>query len=231
MRLRTHLKRAVRNLWYRRSNARYHFIHIPKNAGEAVREALYRQRDVSMTTPFHYRYVDVADRIGKEVRCFAVVRNPWSRTASRYEFARQNAPHWAETDPRRQFISSASFADFVRLQRILPIPEHPGQPWMGPLSSWFNQLEWIRDQRGEVVCDCLRMEHLDQDLAGYLRRPIDLPRRNVTRSRYDYRAMYTDDLAEVIASLFREDIEHFGFTFEGPATRNVWPQEAGREWR
>lgn len=227
MRLRPHLKRAIRSLWYRRRNARFHFIHIPKNAGEAVRAALYRQRDVSMSSPFHYRYIDIADRVGRQLHYFAVVRNPWSRTASRYHFARQNASRWADSDPRKQFIAGASFEDFVRQQRVIPIPEHPGQPWMGPLSSWFNQLEWVRDERGHVACDCLRMEHLDEDLPGYLQRPLRLPRRNVTQARYDYRAMYTDESTAIIARLFHDDIEYFGFSFEGPATRNVWPQIRG----
>jgi hypothetical protein len=221
MSLRSRIRRTIRRFWHDESHHRFHFIHIPKNAGESVRDALYLQRDVSLSSPFHYRYVDIADRVGRDLRFFAVIRNPWSRTASRYKFARQSAQRWPIDDPRRQFIAHASFDDFVKQQRILPIPEHPGQPWMGPLSSWFNQLEWIRNESGAVVCDCLRMEHLDDDLRAYLDRPIELPRRNITRERYDYRAMYTDELAEIIGRLFHDDIEHFGFGFDGTATRNT----------
>lgn len=205
--------------------ARYHFIHIPKNAGQSVRDALLLQPDVSLSEPYHYRYVDIADRVGRHLTFFAVVRNPWSRTASRYFFAKQNAERWPVGDPRRQFIANATFAEFVRERRVLPIPEHPAQPWMGPLSSWFNQLEWLRDETGIVACDCLCMERLDQDLGAYLRRPLKLRRRNVTRKRYDYRTMYSDDLTELVAQVFRDDIEYFGFTFEGPATRNVFMGE------
>ena len=222
MSLRTVVRRAVRKVWHDKRHARFHFIHIPKNAGEAVRDALYLQRDVSLSTPFHYRYIDVADSVGRDLRYFAIVRNPWSRTASRYQFARQCAASWPEGDPRRQFIANATFDDFVRQQKILPIPEHPGQPWMGPLSSWFNQLEWIRDENGSVVCDCLRMERLNEDLPAYLRRTLRLSQRKVTRSRQDYRAMYSDDLAGIVEQLFREDIDHFGFKFDGPATRNTF---------
>ncbi len=93
---------------------------------------------------------------------------------------------------------------------------------MGPLSSWFNQLEWLRDETGTVVCDCLRMEQLPEDLRTYLGRPIRLRRKNETRSRYDYRVMYTDELREIVAETFRDDIEYFGFTFDGAATRNVF---------
>jgi len=222
MSVRTRIREAVRRVWVDPRHARYHFIHIPKNAGESVRDALYLQRDISLSTPFHYRYVDIADRVGRNLRFFAIVRNPWSRTASRYHFGRQNARAWPTDDPRRLYIERATFADYVRDRRVLPIPAHPGQPWMGPLSSWFNQLEWIRDEDGKVPCDCLRMECVLDDLAAYLGRRIDLRRKNQTRQRYDYRAMYTDELAEIVANTFREDIEHFGFTFEGTATRNFY---------
>lgn len=222
MRLRSHVKRALRWCRYSRRNAVYHFIHIPKNAGEAVRDALYWQRDVSLSSPFHYRYVDIADEVGRELRFFAVIRNPWSRTASRYQFARQNALRWAADDPRRQFIQKATFRDFVVEQRVFPIPEHPGKPWMGPLSSWYNQLEWIRDERGIVSCECIRMESLEKDLTSLLGRNIQLRQRNVTQSRYDYRDMYTDETRDIVGRLFRDDIDYFGFTFEGPAARNVF---------
>ena len=171
MPLRSVVRRAVRKVWHDKRHARYHFIHIPKNAGEAVRDALYFQRDVSLSTPFHYRYVDIADSVGRDLRFFAIVRNPWSRTASRYQFARQmrgklarRATRGASSSPTQHLTISCAN------RKILPIPEHPGQPWMGPLSSWFNQLEWIRDERGSVVCDCLRMEKLDDDLPAYLDR-------------------------------------------------------------
>ena len=215
-------RRTLRRICYDHRNARYHFIHIPKNAGESVRDTLFLQRDISLSSPFHFRYVDIADRVGRNLRFFAVIRNPWSRTASRFEFARQSAARWSIDDPRRKFIERASFEDFVNERRILDIPEHPGQPWMGPLSSWFNQLDWVCNEQGNVACDCLRMEHLSQDLPLYLERTIRLRRSNVTRSGYDYRKMYTDKLAETVASVFSRDVDYFGFGFDTPATRNVF---------
>ncbi|MGH2952259.1 MAG: hypothetical protein ACRDKX_09460, partial [Solirubrobacterales bacterium] len=59
---------------------KYHFIHIPKNGGISVRKALKRRGDVSVSQPFHYRYVDIADNVGRGLQFFCIVRNPWSRT-------------------------------------------------------------------------------------------------------------------------------------------------------
>lgn len=222
MRLKHVVRRAMRKIRFRQADAAFHFIHIPKNAGQSVRDALYLQHDVSLSEPFHYRYVDVVEQFGAHLKYFAVVRNPWSRTASRFHYAKQNSVRWAIDDPRRKYIEGASFGDFVKDQKILPIPAHPGQPWMGPLNSWFNQLEWLQDKNGTIACDCLRLEHLDTDLCSYLGRPIAVSHRNATRQHYDYRSMYTPELADIIAALFKDDIHHFGFTFEGSASRNTY---------
>src|SRR5688572_22119783 len=202
MRIRSIVRRVIRTVQFRQAKSKFHFIHIPKNAGQSVRDALYLQDDVSLSEPFHYRYVDISERYGPSLRYFAVVRNPWSRTASRFHYAKQNSVRWSPEDPRRKYITTATFSDFIRDRRILPIPAHPGMPWMGPLNSWFNQLEWLRDRNGEIACDCLRLEHLSQDLPAYLERRIELSHRNATRQQYDYRAMYSPELAETVAELF-----------------------------
>ena len=66
------------------------------------------------------------------------------------------------------------------------------------------------------------MERLDEDLAFYFRERVALRSRNVTQAKYDYRSMYTDELAGIVGTVFRDDIEHFGFRFDGSATRNVY---------
>ena len=206
---------------YGNNNLDYHFIHIPKNGGQSIRHALELLGTVSLKKPFHYRYIDVVNKIGRNVRYFCTVRNPWSRTASRYMFGKQNALIWPENDPRRLYICETSFEAYVKEQKILPIPEHPGMPWMGPLSSWFNQLEWIRDEGGHVACDCLRLENINEDISQYFGKKINIPRRNRTKDHYDYRQMYTDELIEIVAETFCDDIQYFGFSFEGPAKKNI----------
>lgn len=204
------------------SRPKYHFIHIPKCGGNSIRAALGNRKDVSLSKPFHYRYVDIADEVGRDLTFFCVVRNPWRRTASRFVFAKQNAANWSADDPRRQYIADATFEDFLRDQRVFEIPGRPGQPWMGPMSSWLNQLEWISDENKSVKCDCLRLEHIGDDIRAYFSDNIVLPKRNITIERYDYRDLYSEELRAIVADTFRDDIEYFGFEFEGAATRNIF---------
>ena len=117
------------------SRFKFHFIHIPKNGGSALRHVLQSYDDISLSSPYHYRYLDIVDHAGRDLQYFCVIRNPWSRTASRYMFARQSAKKWPNGDPRREYILSASFEEYVKDQKILPIPKHPDKPWMGPMNS------------------------------------------------------------------------------------------------
>lgn len=80
---------------------------------------------------------------------------------------------------------------------------------MGPLSSWLNQLEWIYDKDRNVACDCLRLEKIVEDLANYFSEIIKVPRENVSQNSQDYRDMYNNETREIVAELFRDDIEYF----------------------
>jgi hypothetical protein len=159
--------------------------------------------------------------VGKELEFFSVIRNPWSRTASRYNFARKNSLGWKQDDPRRLYIQSASFEQYVKEQKIFEVPGFPDKPWMGPMNSWFNQLEWLTDTESIVQCKCLRLEHINEDMTIYFGKKIKLPRKNVSSDKEHYLAMYTDELIQIVADTFREDIEYFGFSFDTAATRNI----------
>jgi len=195
-----------------------HFIHIPKNGGRAVRLALTLKK-VALELPLHTRYVDLEPNGSR--RYFCVVRNPWSRTASRFLHTKNNALEWPVDDPRRRYIERVSFEEYVRERRVFSIPGSPDRLW--PLSLWIDQVDWITDRTGHVVGDCLRLEALDEELSTYLGRRIRVGRSDATRSRpYDYRAMYSERTIQLVADAFVRDIKHFGFDFEGAATRNTY---------
>ena len=193
----------------------HHFIHIPRSGGTSIRRTL--RFWISLSDPYHYRYVDVVDNLNLGVRCFCVIRNPWSRTASRYVYSRKTAKQWPQDCPRKKYIESVDFDQYVRDMMLFEIPQHPGMPWMGPMTSWFNQLYWIIDSSGKVVCDCLRLEHLNEDLGIYLGAQVP----KINASSADYRKMFTDETVELVAHKFADDIEYFGFSFNGCATRNT----------
>jgi hypothetical protein len=195
-----------------------HFIHIPKNGGTAVRLAL-PLKGIAFERPIHARYVDLPAMTGR--RYFCVVRNPWSRTASRYLYTRRSAVNWPDTDERKRYIERVSFEEYVADRRIFASPKRPGEAW--PLSLWIDQLDWITNGDGELAGDCLRLESLDEDLSAYLGRQISVPRAGLLKpDSYDYRSMYGHRTRRMVAEAYARDIAHFGFDFHGAATRNTY---------
>ena len=88
------------------------------------------------------------------------------------------------------------------------------------MTSWFDQLEWLTDANGTVMCDCLRFESIEHDISDYFGRHVSVRKRN-NMKQYDYRKMYDEETAEIVAKMFRVDIEYFGFSFEGAATKSI----------
>ena len=218
MNLSRRIRKLIRSLPF--NTYLYHFIHIPKNGGISIRDALVRHRDVSLSDPLHARYRDVVGKAGN-LRYFCIVRNPWERVVSRFFYARQSAENWPDDDPRKAYFLGASFATFVSDHRNLETPAHPGEPWLGPHGSWFNQLFWISDDSGAVRCDCIDIRTMTTDLSAYLGRTLQLGHRNISK-RPRYLDVYEPWSRDLVGELYADDIEYFGFSFEGGPTKNCW---------
>jgi hypothetical protein len=129
---------------------------------------------------------------------FAVVRNPWARAVSeyKYSYSRRGVPFAA-------FIERA-------VGRREGVVEH---------RHLDPQRSFLVDDAGATLVDrVLRFERLAEDFAEVSRRIFgrveDLPRRNVSTDRTDYRRFYDERTAGVIAAAYRDDIEAFGYAFD-----------------
>ena len=206
-----------------------YFIHIPKNGGISVRQSLSNIEKVTFGSNYHLRYTDLSEEIKKTNLFFSVVRNPWSRTASRFMYAKQQSNRaWQDNDPRKIYIDQTDFTTYVKDQKVIRSDSFPkirelvDGAWLGPMLSWFNQLDWLTDEKRQLKSQCLRFEFLQYDLSEYLEMNIPLKEANKTKPKYDYRRMYTDETYKIVDTIFHEDINFFGFTFDGPAIKNYF---------
>ncbi|MCB6178827.1 sulfotransferase domain-containing protein [Rhodobacter sp. Har01] len=231
--------REVRNvLTWQFGHPTHLFLHIPKNAGVSLRKHPGLQGRILPADPWllqsrayvralratmdangehhgyqHARWRDVAPKVTARLRAFAVVRNPWARTVSRWRFGRLaveqgNSPagYCAET-----------FEGFLEERHVWG-----GRPfyWHRAIRGWYPQFDYVTDADGAIRADVLRLEHLDQDLTAYLG-TAPPPRRN-TSGRFDWRAVYTPQTIQIVADWYAADIDAFGFDFDTAATRNFW---------
>lgn len=140
---------------------------------------------------------DICRLIGKEEiqRCmrFCVIRNPWDRLVSFYEYGRQTGG--------RMKTAGLSFQEWFVSRPITP-----------------RLLPYIRIG-GEVDpgMHCLRFEKFDEDFGDYvealgLRWQSNIYEKKTRRG--DYRVYYTDEMAEALYNECRGDIEYFGYRFD-----------------
>lgn len=204
---------------------RFIFIHTYKTAGISMRRALdpyaegrarrwvakYARRfrlPAPATPRLHMPAREVRALVSPAVFdryfTFAFVRNPWDWQVSLYHYMLKATDHF-QHELAKSFAGFEAYirwrvAEEVRLQKA-----------------------FVTDREGRMIVDFVgRMEHADEDFAHVCRTvglpPIRLPHRNRSRHR-DYRTYYTDETREMVARAFADDIEAFGYTFDGTVRR------------
>jgi len=205
-------------------NTKYNFIfvHIPKTAGTSITSALCAVpgNNVNWVTwSKHERLSDFYCNLNKRrtiidrITCrqpdnyfsFAFVRNPWDRMASLYRYL-------VEKRPRPEIASISSFKDF--LQQAIN-----GEPWIIGLHSLRPQIDYFTLEDNLMKLDFLgHYEYLQEDFNSVIKSlglVIKLPERNVSSNRLgDYKVEYDEDMVEMVATLFAEEIAYFGYTFD-----------------
>ena len=189
------------------------FVHVPKNAGSSIKRVL------DMPGGNHFSWWDYAEhhsRLWEAYASFAVVRNPWDRVVSAYQYAKMEKSYWQNEltglHSDYLFLRDKSFEECVSIlchQRDLL--EH---------MSWHSQAWYIADKKSGnkiMVETVLRFESLAEDFAEFRRKlKIDcepLPMVNTTQRLRDYRTYYNDQTRKMVEQVYRVDVELFGYSF------------------
>lgn len=188
------------------------FIHIPKCAGISVSRGLFGGLAGTHNAIKTFQLVYSEAELNRYLK-FAFVRNPWDRLHSAYEFLRQGGitlqdKAWAESNMTR-------FADFKQFVR----------EWVNPVNvgSWQHfkpQYRFITDPAGNMPIDYLGyFENIEADfnnIASILGVKASLPHHNgqARRREVPYQAHYDAETREIVASVYKRDIELLGYDFD-----------------
>jgi len=210
---------------------RFCFIHIPKTAGKSVGNVIGRYAEpvdrhpanrllscvgirVNHIGPYRFRRFrthataatirrNLPRGVYDSLWSFCFVRNPWDMLVSQYEFVLQS-----RDNKRHRTVRGSSFAQFVRY-------------WLGRRGRG-RQTPYVVDDSGRRIVDFIgRYESLEDDFREVtLRLGIAgrLPRLGAS-SRRDYRSYYDDRLAAFVGDVLADDLQIFGYHFDGFADR------------
>lgn len=200
------------------------FVHIPKNAGTSIKHLILtsgptmflgqvNDPDENLREPVnqyspHFNPAMAPERIMlsmmlERVTLFTVVRNPWDRFVSWYQYRVNQNPEF-----------DLSFRDFM-LNLLGKGDYNPKTKKNSPGSSLAAKLQSSYFHDGFVYDLVLRFEHLEDDwdlVRTTTRLDFGLPRLNSSRHAH-YREYFDAELAEYVALLERPIIERFGYGF------------------
>jgi hypothetical protein len=166
------------------------FIHIPKTAGSSISRYLELQNEINYNSNDH---VFLSEIENSAPITFTVVRNPWDRVVSMYAFMKSRSPELIAKDFNDFLLNKIKIWDFGG--KILSTP----------------QIRWIEPG----VTHLLRFENLEKDfkiIQDIFQCYVPLTMTNKTKHEH-YRTYYNDETQQVIAEMFKEDIEAFGYEF------------------
>ena len=167
--------------------SKFTFIHIPKNAGTAIK----RTMKVDVKKNKHCDIHECRELWGDDLGfTFAVVRNPWDRMVSYHNYMKKMNPRvWKEVS-FEQFIMGD---DWFRVDK----QQH----------EYFDELDMVlRYENLEKDAKTLF------DKIGL--RPTKLKKQNASRWKGHYSDFYNDKTKEEVYRRCRVDIDKFGYTFE-----------------
>jgi hypothetical protein len=222
------------------------FIHIPKNAGMTIRRspmlqskimiagsnihksAEYSQAVLDKMNSLgdhhgfeHARWRDIHPSVLDRNHAFAVIRNPWDRVVSRYFFARKVIEVEKKVDKR--------YADVSSFEAFLEERHKWGSEnfmWHRAVRGWYPAFDHVTDVDGNIRCDVIRFEHLNDDLCKYFNLVEMSKARNVTAlNNGSYRDIYTPETIQIVADWYKKDIDTWGYDFDTGPTRNYWNVE------
>lgn len=194
------------------------YVHIPKTAGNSVNRAF------GISWDDHKDLRRLAGEIPAEAfgtyYKFAIVRNPWERLFSDYNYQRKKSrPVESKLFLFKASGEQRSFAEWVRAVFSDPHRYAPSQ-WGGDVSPdihrWSPQVDWI-SMNGRIAVDrVLRLEQLNDHFAGVcrdLRMPAVRLRHRNRRFHLHYSWYYDKPTRELVAGYYAKDIAAFGYRF------------------
>ncbi len=189
------------------------FLHIPKTAGTSIRESLlfYPPNGKIMQYDQHHTSKQILYLIGQkkwdQSFKFCFVRNPFDRFLSQHRYFLRKGKLKDQKENDFQFWARKRINIALKFDPLRRQDHH-----------FYPASDWMKNRKGDLLeMDFIgRFENLEEDyqkLIQILNWPADLKTMNIAPQKIDYRKAYDDELIEMTASFFKEDIERFNYTF------------------
>jgi hypothetical protein len=184
------------------------FVHIPKTGGISIAKSLFGNWGGGHIKIRGYQLLYSRADYNDYFK-FAFVRNPWDRLLSAYTFYRKGGLR--EADRRWTAEHLADFADFDAFVKGWVNRENVCKHVL-----FVPQYEFVCLQNKPTLDFIGRFENFAQDFEAVRKRlgiDTELQYLNVSKHR-GYQSQYNETTKQIVANVYREDIEIFGYAFD-----------------
>lgn len=197
-----------------------YFIHVPKNGGTSIGKTL------GLNEYMHIKAWEVKasgnNHLLKNNFSFGVVRNPFDRFLSLYNYARMDKSYYHDNiiqplNPARPrhldytLLKNATIKDCVNYLKEGKL-SHDSQ-W----NQWEAQYTWLYDLKGrrKLVKKIYKLENLDElkkDLNDLGYNIDEFPQLNSSKSNR-YRELIDNESREILEEIYKKDLQLFNYKF------------------
>ncbi|ELS05345.1 Sulfotransferase family [Xenococcus sp. PCC 7305] len=187
---------------------KYVFLQIPKTAGTSICKALAPTNPQCIGQTKHHI---IPTKIPPDYFVFTFVRNPWDRILSYYLFRKQPLNLFRKSiHPDERIIPFIEWLqrldDFKSYEYINPAYHIAIQPQIEIIRNYANFIGRYENLEGDFATVCRKIG---------IKNHLFLGHENPTRiKKNSYQEYYDFPTQEIVANLYKKDIEHFGYRFE-----------------
>jgi len=208
------------------------FIHIPRTSGKSIRKSFnlgYHFKNFKRQNYYacsHRRAVDVWDsNIINNFDTFTVIRDPWSRLLSLYQYYSQRPDMKQPYESLKKYKNFSEFVyDYSNL--IVANSRNDNIDEYDLPDNFRSCSYWVCDNQNQLlVKNIIRFDTLNKDLNTFankvgmnikfpLERMIYKANENIKKQNYNDVYMNDKKLIDKVADIYKIDINKFGFEYK-----------------
>lgn len=195
---------------FRIKNTDYFFCHIPKTGGTSF--SITYVNNPFNNFPWHIRIRYYPISIQK--RFLAVVRNPYDRLVSCFEYFKKEGIYYSNLIKlyKNTGLSSKKWVFNNKINNFSSFVKKVVNKNLIDI-CFYPQTNFVKSTDNKIYCKIIKYENLLNDFEKVLHKNIDLPIINESRKVKKWKKYYNKETSDLVYNFYKIDFENFNYSY------------------